>query len=104
MPSGKIYEINEEPQCEPSPEPSPRGLPEIKDLDSLLKEIHKRGGIKLENCNEVQIIQHCIFEVLKDEKVRDANLIFFNMILNYANMFILAYNQSKSMDEKLGIP
>lgn len=103
MPPGKIYDINEEPQCEPSPEPSPRPLPEIKDLDHLLKEIHKRGGIKLENCNEVNVIQHCIYEVLKDEKVRDANLIFFNMVLNYANMFIIAYNESKTTDDKLGI-
>ena len=101
---GNIYEVGDNIHYEDTETQPDKELPVINNLDHLLKEIHKRGGIKLENCNEVNVIQHSIWENIKDEKVRDANLLFFNMILNYANMFIIAYNENKTMDEKVGIP
>jgi hypothetical protein len=100
MPSGKIYEYDETPECEPSPEPSPRELPEITDLDSLLKAMKEKGGIKLENCNEIEVIRWAICESVKDEKIKEASLILFNTTLNLANMFLIHYNSST---DKLGI-
>lgn len=103
MPSGKIYEYDETPECEPSPEPSPRKLPDITCLEDIYEEMKNRGGIKIENCNEINVIRWAICESVKDEKVKEASLILFNTILNLANMFLLHYNRSKTTKDKLGL-
>tara|TARA_Y100001972_G_scaffold119861_1_gene161640 strand:- start:279 stop:602 length:324 start_codon:yes stop_codon:yes gene_type:complete len=106
MPAGKIYDLNEDPQCEPSPEPSPtpeRKLPEINSLDDIYMEMKRKGGIKIDNCNEIEIIRWAIWEAIKEEKVKEASLILFNTILNLANMFLIHYNSNKTTNDKLGI-
>jgi hypothetical protein len=106
MPAGFLEMIDEHMTPEPSPEPSPktlRPLPEINSLEDLLMAMKEKGGIKLENCNEIEMIRWAIWEAVKDEKVKEACLVLFNTILNLANMFLISYNNQKTTTDKLGI-
>ena len=71
---------------------------EPKDLHELIELIQDRGGISLNNCQEVNMIRWAICEALnkpEQEAVRNACLTLFNMNLNLANMFLVHYNKGR---------
>tara|TARA_Y100001973_G_C5205724_1_gene341410 strand:- start:372 stop:782 length:411 start_codon:yes stop_codon:yes gene_type:complete len=110
MPSGKLVRQNavkddsdyepEETSSTSSEEEEQTTTPQIqpKDLHELIELLQDRGGISLNNCQEVNMIRWAICEQIKkqeNESVRDACLTLFDMTLNYANMFLLHYNKGK---------
>ena len=113
MPSGKLvrqnavsndsdsdYSPEEDTSSTSSEEQEKQECPQIepKDLHELIELLQDKGGISLENCQEVNMIRWAICEQIKkqeNEAVRDACLTLFNMTLNYANMFLLHYNKGK---------
>ena len=110
MPSGKLVRQNavsndsdystESITSSSEEEEQHKEVPQIepKDLHELIEMLQDRGGISLENCQEVNMIRWAICEQVnkkENETVRDACLTLFNMTLNYANMFLLHYNKGK---------
>ena len=79
---------------------------EPKDLHELIELIQDRGGISLNNCQEVNMIRWCICEALNQpekETVRNACLTLFDMNLNLANMFLVHYNKGKDKMPKMSV-
>lgn len=71
---------------------------EPKDLHELIEMLQDKGGISLNNCQEVNMIRWAICEAInKPEQLtlRNGCITLFNMTLNYANMFLLHYNKGK---------
>ena len=65
------------------------------DYTRLVKELNDKGGIKIENCQEVNMIQYTLYEAIKDEEIREACLKLFTLMLNYSNLWIIHYNLHK---------
>ena len=83
-----------------SSEEEEKTTPQIdpNDLHELLEMIQDRGGISIDNCQEVNMIRWCICEALnkpEKEHMREACLTLFNMNLNLANMFLIHYNKGR---------
>ena len=83
-----------------SEEEEQKETPQIqpKDLHELIEQLQDRGGIRLENCSEVNMIRWAICEAINQpekEQIRNACLTLFDMNLNLANMFLLHYNKGK---------
>jgi hypothetical protein len=114
MPSGKLVRQNavkDDEDWEPvkndldstsssSEEEEQKETPQIepKDLHELIEQLQDRGGIRIDNCQEVNMIRWAIFEALKEpekEHIRNACITLFDMNLNLANMFLLHYNKGK---------
>ena len=106
MPAGKLidtdsdYSPEEETSSSSSEEQEKEEVPQIepKDLHELIELLQDKGGISLENCQEVNMIRYCICETInkpEQEAMRNACLTLFNMTLNYGNMFLLHYNKGK---------
>ena len=112
MPAGKIEEYSDEDyvpvdcsdtsSSDEEPKKEEKQLPEINDFGDLLMEIKQRGGLSLENCQEITQIRWAIFEAHKNEEIRNASLQMFNMTLNLANMFLIHYN--RNLDKKPNLP
>ena len=111
MPAGKLDNISSDEEWTPvkndldttsssSEEEEKKTTPQIepKDLHELIELIQDRGGISLNNCQEVNMIRWAICEALnkpEQEAVRNACLTLFNMNLNLANMFLVHYNKGR---------
>ena len=111
MPAGKLDNISSDEEWTPvkndldttsssSEEEEKKTTPQIepKDLHELIEMLQDRGGISLENCQEVNMIRWAICEALnkpEQEAVRNACLTLFNMNLNLANMFLVHYNKGR---------
>ena len=111
MPAGKLDNISSDEEWTPvkndldttsssSEEEEKKTTPQIepKDLHELIELIQDRGGISLNNCQEVNMIRCAICEALnkpEQEAVRNACLTLFNMNLNLANMFLVHYNKGR---------
>ena len=110
MPSVKLVRKNalkddsdyepEETSSTSSEEEEQTTTPQIqpKDLHELIELMQDKGGISLNNCQEVNMIRWCICESLKkkeQEPIRNACITLFDMNLNLANMFLLHYNKGK---------
>jgi hypothetical protein len=83
-------------------------LPELKkkekdpmdfppDYTYLMKELENKGGIRFENCNEIEIMQSVIYENIKDESIRDNCLKILIQLVNFSNLWIIHYNKHKAL-------
>ena len=65
------------------------------DYDFLMKEINKKGGIKLENCPEIETICYCIDNSDLQPDMKKSCLVMLEHIVNYGNLWIIHYNRHK---------
>ena len=115
MPSGKLVRQNavkdEDEEWTPvknylestsssSEEEEKKECPQIepKDLHELIELLQDKGGISINNCQEVNMIRWAICEAIKEpekEHIRNACITLFDMNVNLANMFLLHYNKGR---------
>jgi len=92
--SSEEEEQKETPQIEP------------KDLHELIEMLQDKGGISINNCQEVNMIRWAICESINEpekEHIRNACLTLFDMNVNLANMFLIHYNKGKDKMPKMTI-
>ena len=116
MPSGKLvrqnavsnkkidsdsdYSPEEDTSSTSSEEQEKEECPQIEpeNLHQLIEMLQDKGGISINNCQEVNMIRWCICESLnkpEQEQIRNACITLFDMNVNLANMFLLHYNKGK---------
>ena len=116
MPSGKLVRqnaVSDDSDYSPestssSSEEEEKTTPQIEpgNLHQLIEMLQDKGGISLNNCQEVNMIRWAICEAINDpkqEQVRNACLTLFDMNLNLANMFLLHYNKGKDKMPKMSV-
>tara|TARA_R100000231_G_scaffold94253_1_gene70765 strand:- start:829 stop:1230 length:402 start_codon:yes stop_codon:yes gene_type:complete len=63
--------------------------------DYLLTELHNRGGIRLDNCQEINLIRDLVHQSKYDEEMKMNMYKLFEVLINYANLWIIHYNKHK---------
>lgn len=66
------------------------------DYQYLIKELGNRGGIRIDNCQEIEYIQSVLYENIKEEELREGCLKIFTLMVNYSNLWIIHFNKHKS--------
>tara|TARA_R110002096_G_scaffold29422_4_gene88514 strand:+ start:1953 stop:2291 length:339 start_codon:yes stop_codon:yes gene_type:complete len=65
------------------------------DYTYLMKELDNKGGIKIDNCQEIQIISHIIHASDHQPVMKEQMIQLLANIVNFANLWIIHYNKHK---------
>jgi len=65
------------------------------DYTYLIKELGKKGGIRMDNCQEINVISHTIYESKLDARIKDNCIKILEHMINYSNLWIIHYNKHK---------
>lgn len=63
------------------------------DIDNLLRELHSRGGIRLDNCQEINLIRDLIHQSKYDDEQKMQFYKLMELMINFANLWIIHYNK-----------
>lgn len=117
MPSGKIEEVEEveDLTCD-GISPQQKELNDLLKIDKkkddkkkendpmdfppeytyLMKELGNKGGIRMENCQEINVISHTIYESDLDKVIKESCIKVMEHMVNYSNLWIIHYNKHKT--------
>jgi len=77
-------------------EPSGNDPMEIApDIDNLLRELHKRGGVRIDNCPEINLVRDLVHQSKYDDDMKLSMYKILELMLNFGNLWILHYNKHK---------
>ena len=65
------------------------------DYTYLIKELGKKGGIRMDNCSEINVISHTIYESKLDKSIKENCIKILEHLVNYSNLWIIHYNKHK---------
>ena len=65
------------------------------DYTYLMKELGKKGGIRMDNCQEINVISHTIYESKLDNSIKENCIKILEHLINYSNLWIIHYNKHK---------
>ena len=65
------------------------------DIDNLLRELNNKGGIRLDNCMEINLVRDLIHQSKHPEDIKMSMYKIIELMLNFGNLWILHYNKHK---------
>ena len=63
------------------------------DIDNLLRELHSKGGIRLDNSQEINLIRDLIHQSKYNDELKLSMYKLMELMINFANLWIIHYNK-----------
>ena len=61
----------------------------------ICEELDKKGGIRIDNCNEIEIIKSAVYNQYQDESLKKSVYQLIDLMVNLSNMWLIHFSKHK---------